>query len=260
MNKEYDKNFYCIMKGYAIFCIALHNLLHLKELTGFVTENENSFNVQRTFEFFNAIKSLNVSIIGQIFSFLGWIGVPVFLFISGLGLVKKYQNKDDLDIKKYVTYSWKKLFLLMLPAEIFFIVFTLCSGKISLNVLLKSLLKLSLLNNFIITIVEILPGIFWYFGLIFQLYVLFLFFRKMKNSQLIILMIVFLLLQLLTVPGWLIKNSNVWRTLRFNFIGWGHIFILGMIVGKMNYIRFSPEKMSLKLLLLIVLFILGLLL
>jgi peptidoglycan/LPS O-acetylase OafA/YrhL len=256
MIKNYDKDFYSIMKGYAIICIALHNLLHLKELTGFVMENENSFDVQNTYDFFNAIKSLNVSIIGQIFSFLGWVGVPVFLFISGLGLMKKYQNQVDLDVKKYVIYSWKKLFLLMLPAEIFLILFTLCSGKLHLSLILKSLLKLSLLNNFIITIIEILPGIFWYFGLIFQLYVLFLIFRKMKNSQLIILMIVFLLLQLITVPGWLIKNNNVWRTLRYNFTGWGHIFILGMIVGKMNDIKFCPEKMSLKILLLIISFIL----
>ena len=150
------------MKGYAIICIALHNLLHLKELTGFVMENENSFDVQNTYDFFNAIKSLNVSIIGQIFSFLGWVGVPVFLFISGLGLMKKYQNQVDLDVKKYVIYSWKKLFLLMLPAEIFLILFTLCSGKLHLSLILKSLLKLSLLNNFIITIIEILPGIFWF--------------------------------------------------------------------------------------------------
>ena len=61
MIKNYDKDFYSIMKGYAIICIALHNLLHLKELTGFVMENENSFDVQNTYDFFNAIKSLNVS-------------------------------------------------------------------------------------------------------------------------------------------------------------------------------------------------------
>ena len=94
MIKNYDKDFYSIMKGYAIICIALHNLLHLKELTGFVMENENSFDVQNTYDFFNAIKSLNVSIIGQIFSFFGLGWCPCFSFYIWLGIDEKVSKSS----------------------------------------------------------------------------------------------------------------------------------------------------------------------
>ena len=103
-----NKDITTLMKGYGIMFIALHNLLHVERFTGFIKENENSFDVQRTLDFFNVLNMCDWSIFGQFFSFLGWIGVPVFIFVSGYGLVKKHEkDNQSFVVKDYILHNWK---------------------------------------------------------------------------------------------------------------------------------------------------------
>ncbi len=78
-----------VLRGLAILCIMFHNFLHL-EIFGFCKENEMSFIEERAEAFFNAFSDDVIMSVFQIVSFLGWIGVPVFVFLTGYGLATKY--------------------------------------------------------------------------------------------------------------------------------------------------------------------------
>ena len=88
-----------LMKGLAILSIAMHNLLHLK-IFGFVTENETNFNLEYFNLFFNHLTHFHYNAIGDIISFLGWLGVPVFIFISGYFSRKKKKAELPASIWK----------------------------------------------------------------------------------------------------------------------------------------------------------------
>ena len=123
---QLDKQTITVMKGYAILFIALHNFLHKKSLAGFVQENENTFDVSRTWDYLNTFR--------------------------------------------------KKLMLLLLPAASFFTIYFVMKG--TWGVIPKTVLQLSLLYNFTMPALTIYPGVFWYFGLTFELYVLYFLLRK----------------------------------------------------------------------------------
>lgn len=77
------------MKGVAILFIVLHNLLHWISQ---IKENEFSYSPEKTKLFFENLVTNADTLWLDIFSFLGWYGVATFLFLSGYGLVKKYEQ------------------------------------------------------------------------------------------------------------------------------------------------------------------------
>ena len=80
------------LRGIAILGIILHNYCHF---LGFaVKENEYKFDAGRPMQFLDKLFSLNSDLFIQFFSFLGHYGVPIFLFISGYGLVKNHAFLD----------------------------------------------------------------------------------------------------------------------------------------------------------------------
>ena len=85
-----NKTFQTILKGYAILFIILHNYCHLKEF-GLPQENEMSFTSLNWEIFIQHVTSSPIMLIPDLLSFVGWIGVPVFVFLSGFGLTKKYE-------------------------------------------------------------------------------------------------------------------------------------------------------------------------
>lgn len=68
-----------ILRGMAILAIMLHNFLHISQF-GLSQENEMSFTAEKANAFFDNLLSGGWGIFGDLFSFLGWVGVPVFLF------------------------------------------------------------------------------------------------------------------------------------------------------------------------------------
>ena len=80
------------LRGIAILGIILHNYCHF--LGQAVKENEYKFDATRPVQFWDKLVSLDSDLFIHIFSFLGHYGVPIFLFISGYGLVKKYERGD----------------------------------------------------------------------------------------------------------------------------------------------------------------------
>ena len=242
---EISRNLSLIMKGYAILFIVLHNFLHLQEF-GLVQENEMRFDICRTYEMFNQILNPSLSLFGHMLSFIGWTGVPLFVFLSGYGLCKKYLNSGG--VNQYIKHSYLKLFFLMLPGAVVFISYYLLNGE--WKIVFVKLLAMTMLNNlvppFITTLGSVAPP-YWYFGMTLQLYILFLVVKKYKNRKKLLFLtfvITPILLQLLLVPE-LVPDQTMLNYIRKNSIGWLPFFYLGVIA---NSAHVSNMKIEVKVL------------
>ena len=226
-----------VMRGLAILAIMYHNLLHTK-IFGFSAENEMSFSYVKVDAFLQAIQEGGCWG-AEIVSFLGWLGVPVFVFLTGYGLSKKYppQNLTDhislgqvLNKNRYLRHSYLKLFLLMLPAVLFFTIPDLVlHDYITAG---KRRLSLTLLSNFKYPSLSYSAGFYWYFSLAFQFYILFLFLHnRFTKRQLIvwsiISLVLFAFLCSVDLPWW----RSVYRHC---FTGWFPLFALGILQAHRN--------------------------
>ena len=240
-NMKLNKDLTAIMKGYGILFVALHNFLHLSLFADFVQENENTYDIQRTWDYLAVLRSFEWSDIGQFFSFLGWIGVAVFIFLSGYGLVKKYETTgEEFSIKNHVFHSWTKLAVLLFLPQLIYIIFSLYNGTWQAYIP-QGILQQALLANLFTPFIGVYPGVYWYFGLAFEMYLLYCVVRKCNVRQLFVISLVMLLLQAVTVMIWG-PVSGVWSWVRHNFIGWGQVFLAGMILAKSDSEKYLPGK------------------
>ena len=78
------------MRGIAILGIMLHNYCHY--VKGIVKENEYQFVDGRCNRLWEVLTNPDEFLPMHLLSFFGHYGVPVFLFLSGYGLVQKYES------------------------------------------------------------------------------------------------------------------------------------------------------------------------
>ena len=240
------------IKGYGIFLIFIHNfftnVLDIKC-------NEAFYAQENTTAFLNNVMS--ESFLGELFGFIGWIGVPLFFFISGYGLSKKYNNTEINGfsfIKSHIFKLWK----LLIPIFLIFILvdYLLFDNyhSISKNILPHIFFITNLLrfneNGFYFE-----PGVYWFFGAILQFYFLFLILRKLNVKQLTILFFIFIIIQYLL----LFLDEPIIRWTKQNFIGWGATFTLGMILAILPETRISKGMNAVMILVSLVLLCLSLL-
>ena len=209
-----DKNVAYIMKGVGILCIAVHNMLHWK----YLQENESTFIVERPLSLWNKILYGDANLTWDFLSFFGWYGVPIFIFLSGYGLAKKYDT-HEINVMEYLKYNYFKLLFLLLPAFLLYV--------IAMSVLHKEMynwvqfgLQVTFLNDIFYLRYKPDPGVYWYFGLTLQLYLFYLIFHKFKKIKYVLgggfmgLFILFLL------------NPSVWSShnpliyMKHNLCGW----------------------------------------
>ncbi len=216
-----------ILRGLAIISIVLHNFLHLDPF-GFAGQNESTFSLDNTWAFFNGIGDGIGPFFGNLCSFLGWTGVPVFVFLSGYGLVKKYEKGNrPFSFGKHAFQSWRKLFCMMLPAAVYFML----PYFHDVSHIVKSLLSLTLLSNLAFDLLPPNPGVYWYFSLTFELYLLYaLFHRNRSNTFILVAAICVFAVQslLVMIPG---METVVHWNLK-NFFGWLPIFVFGIWVSR----------------------------
>ena len=225
-----DRQVATSMRGLAIIFIALHNYLHGEH--GFINENEMSFQIERTNAYFSHISTESfLYCVGDFLSFLGWIGVPVFVFFTGFGLIKRYKD-GIINTKQYVKYCYLKLFFLMLPAVVFYSIYWGLS-KEWIEVV-NSITSLSLLGNLHQHILPMNPGIYWYFGLTFQLYIFFLLLKKCNMLKVKHYCILFILGGAFLMISYYISNSLL-SFLRHNFVGWLSVFAFGLFISDIDF-------------------------
>lgn len=218
------------MRGVAILCIMFHNFLHLILPT---VENEFTFSTLNTDTFTDSLTTRPAWAMADIMSFLGWYGVAVFIFLSGYGLVRKYECYDqhNLPLWDFTKNRWLKLFKLMLvPMVVFAITWSCFKGEIF--PIEKALQQLALVGNIVFP-TSIQPGVYWFFGLIFQLYILYrlCIYRRSKSYILIINIIALAIF----VAAWLLGDDQSMSIIRHNCIGWILPFSLGAMFARHDF-------------------------
>ena len=221
------------LKGIAIMGVIVHNYCHLIHTA--VKENEFNWLIQNVIELNNRLKGeFDSRIILDLFSYFGSFFLPIFVFLSGYGLVCKH---EDIDSQKEDTFStffihnFRKLFLLLLVGYVAYIISQeLTCGYFQHN-FLSILGMLSMTVNILCcSNVFIEPGPFWYFGLTIQLYMVYrLFLYRKSNLFLLSFTLLSLLLQIFVKP-----DGDLLKWYKYNIVGSMMPFCLGIYLARIR--------------------------
>jgi peptidoglycan/LPS O-acetylase OafA/YrhL len=166
----------------------------------------------------------------HLLSYFGHYGVPVFLFLSGFGLVKKYETSSGAcPPVRFLRYNYLKLLRLMIVGfSLFICVDMVTPGRFLFhwdNVLAQLLMYINVLPE---PDKIIWPGIYWFFGLMMELYIVYRLLLYRRSSWWVVALIaVCWLLQVFCEP-----DGETLNRLRYNFIGGMLPFGLGLIVAR----------------------------
>ncbi|MBR4920322.1 MAG: acyltransferase [Prevotella sp.] len=215
------------MRGIAILAIMLHNYCHF--IGRIVKENEYQFFTSHNEGFWQVITNPDNLLPVHLLSYFGHYGVPVFLFLSGFGLVKKYEQSDKVGTLPFVRYNYLKLLrMLIVGFTIFVIVDALTPGRFQFhwyNVIAQLLMYINVLPT---PDKIIWPGIYWFFGLMMELYIVYRLLLYRRNTMYVIaLVIVCWLMQIFCDP-----EGEILNRLRYNFIGGMLPFGLGILFAR----------------------------
>ena len=189
------------MRGIAIMAIMLHN--YCQWLRGTVRENEYKFYADRAAGMWQALISPDDFFFANMLSFFGHYGVPVFLFLSGLGLVLKYESPS-------------KLLRMMLPGFVFFIIIDIMTPR-SFHFYCDKIIEqgLMVINLFPEPNTWIWPGPYWFFGLMIELYLIYRVFIYRRSSWIVAALIgICFLAQVFCDP-----TGDTLNYLRYNAVG-----------------------------------------
>ena len=224
------------MRGIAILAIMLHNYCHY--VKGIAKENEYQFLTKRCDRLWEALTSPDEYLPMDLLSFFGHYGVPVFLFLSGYGLIKKYESDDYLNHSSFLIphssflrYHYLKLLRMLIVGFVLFImVDAVTPGRFPFhwdNVIAQLLMYINVLPE---PDKIIWPGIYWFFGLMLQLYIVYRLLLYRRSSWYVVaLIVVCWLLQVFCDP-----DGDTINRLRYNFIGGMLPFGLGIFCGRWN--------------------------
>lgn len=217
-----------ILKGVGILVIVLHNFIHI---TNHIGENEFDFNPERIMWLLAAIKHNYLMIINGSLSYFGFLGIEIFIFISGYGLVKQFLLKRPASYRKYIIPKLVKIYGLIFVGIVFFAILLFPIHETSVKEFISVIKSVFLLyNNFsfdtLFRYAHIIP--WWFFSFIVQLYIIFplLFhvFEKYKEKGFIGLLILSYLLIYGLQPIADYYNFPIYA----NFIGHLPEFLIGM--------------------------------
>lgn len=226
------------LRGIAILGIFLHNYLHW--LRQMVKENEYQFHQGNIDRMMNLLQNPTWDLPLQLFSFFGHYGVPVFLFLSGYGLVQKYENARSAatpstaeeSLWQFIKKHFMKLFPMMMLG---FTVFAMTDwitpsrhhwswseilGQVSMTI-----------NLFPDPDKAIWPGPYWFFGLMMQLYLLYRIALYKRGNRVVWLLI---------AACWAIQalcfaspDGATLNWIRYNCIGGMLPFGMGILLARM---------------------------
>ena len=225
------------LRGFAILRFVLHNYCHFLNFA--VKENEYIFYGDRPRQFWDMLMSMDSQLFVHVFSFLGHYGVPVFLFVSGFGLVMKYE-KDDICYNpfRWMGYHYLKLLRLMIIGYVVFI--AVYSSRHPAEVTSafswdKVVAQLTMVINFVFKQPDkaILPGPYWFFGLMVQLYALYiLVVRRWRSWKCVCLLIVLSWLLQMAAMYCYTTSPRLLNYIRYNFVGGVLPFCLGVLYAR----------------------------
>lgn len=240
------------LRGLAIIGIFLHNYCHWLGLA--VKENEYTFTIDKCRRLLEVMTHPDINLPVHLLSFFGHYGVPVFLFLSAYGLVMKYEGGSanggtanggttnggstnggtanggsTPSPLAFLRYHYLKLFKMMVVGFVAFtMVDAITPGRWHYTPL-TIIAQLGMFNNIMPDPDHVIwPGPFWFFGLMFQLYIVYrlLLFRR-GWKPLAILVVVCWLMQVFCDP-----EGETLNRVRYNFMGGMLPFALGLLFAR----------------------------
>lgn len=217
------------MRGIAILAIMLHNYCHF--IGKIVKENEYQFFNTHNEGLWQVITHPDTLLPVHLLSYFGHYGVPVFLFLSGFGLVMKYERKiqEQVAVVPFIRYNYLKLLRMLIVGFVLFIIVDIMTpGRFQYH-WYNVIAQLMMYINVLPTPDKIIwPGIYWFFGLMLELYIVYrLLLYRQKNWVVITLVAVCWLLQVFCDP-----EGETLNRIRYNFIGGMLPFGAGILVGR----------------------------
>lgn len=218
------------LRGLAILGIMLHNYCHWLAVA--VKENEYTFNIGNSRRLWYVLTHPDAYLPVHVVSYFGHYGVPVFLFLSGFGLVMKYERDGgELPVGTFIRRQYTKLFRMMIVGlTAFLIVDAITPGSFTYhaeNIIAQLLMVINLLSH---PDRIIWPGPYWFFGLMMQLYIVW---------RLLIFRRHWAVMAVLVAGCWLLQAScgpldEELNRLRYNFIGGLLPFCAGVALARLT--------------------------
>ena len=218
------------MKGIAILGIIFHNYCHW--LKGIVRENEYTWLQWKNDRLMEVLQQPDEWLPMHLVSYFGHYGVPVFLFLSGFGLVMKYENGSlpEASIWRFTRYNYLKLFRIFIVGFVFFTMLDAFTPGIHRYLASEVLAMLGMYANFLERPSEVVwPGPYWYFSVTMQLYILYrlIFYRWRYWSIVVVLMVGCWLWQM-----FYLDDMETMERLRYNLVGGMLPFGMGILAGR----------------------------
>ena len=216
------------MRGLAIIGIFLHNYCHW--LGPMVKENEYTFNAENVTRMNYALVHPDAQLPMHLLSFFGHYGVPVFLFLSGYGLFKKYQDVQA-PVGRFLYTHYLKLFRMMAVGFALFIAMDTLTPPSWHYDSLKVISQLLMFNNLLPRPDKMIwPGAFWFFGLMMQFYLLYRLVLHRRHWGITALLMALCVIVQLQLP----PLSETMNRYRYNFMGGMLPFGLGLLYAQFH--------------------------
>ena len=225
-----------VLRGIAILSIILHNYTHW--MHGALFENEFMFQSEHVSKLLNYLSHPDGNLLLQLFSFFGHYGVVLFIFLSAYGLEKKYgRSTQEVRPGPFIWTHYLKLLSMCIVGYIAYLLLNTLYVDYPSTAIFGIVSQLSMLNNLNLCPFDTYaPTPYWYFGLMFELYIVYrlLLFRRSWGA------IVGAILICSIPQGFLTPDGATIEWLRNNFVGNILPFGLGLL-----YARYE-EKIQLR--------------
>lgn len=216
------------MKGIAILGIMLHNYCHwLKDIA---RENEYTWLAWKTDRLWDVVQQPDSLLPIHLLSFFGHYGVPVFLFLSGFGMVMKYEGtKSDVGIWRFARYNYLKLFRILIVGFVLFTLLDAVTPGMHRYQASEVVAMLGMYANFLDHPSQVVwPGPYWYFSVTLQLYLLYRLLMYRRHWGVVAILI---------AACWLwqvfyLDDTEALERLRYNFIGSMLPFGMGVLLAR----------------------------
>lgn len=217
-----------IMRGFAIIAIVSNNFSTW--LSGVIGDNEFGFDYSQIEAFIISLKNPAGDFLLDLLAFYSPFGVMLFIFLSGYGLTLKYEGGYDQSAKSFISDHYKKLFLMQLKGVALFLAVILVFNPdriVYFKYLVGQLLMVENLNP----TPKIIPGPYWFFGMIMEVYIIFRLVFYRRSTWLLVSAIILSILIMACVE----PNGSLMYFLRYNFFMAILPFGIGMLVARYGY-------------------------
>ena len=231
MKELLSRNECSAMRGVAILAIMLHNYCHW--LRGIVRENEYTWQQAKFDQLWHLILNPDELLPMHLISFFGHYGVPVFLFLSGYGLVKKYEqgNMPQIGLWRFTRYNYLKLFRIFIVGFVAFTMLDAFTPGMHRYEWTHVVAMLGMFANLMEDPSHVVwPGPYWYFSITLQLYIFYhLVFYRWRHWGVVIGMIALCWLWQLSCQD----DAVMLERLRYNLVGGLLPFGMGLLAARM---------------------------